>query len=64
MKEIRSLIKNEKGATLVEYGLIVSVIALAITGVLLSFGNTVDGTLDTVSTSIDSVQQEGEQGGE
>lgn len=57
MKEIRSLIKNEKGATLVEYGLIVSVIALAITAVLLSFGNTVDGTLDTVSTNIDSVRQ-------
>ena len=64
MKEIRSILKNEKGATLVEYGLIVSVIALAVTGVLLSFGDTVDGTLDTVSTTIDSVQDEGNQGGE
>ncbi len=64
MKEIRSIVKNEKGATLVEYGLIVSVIALAITGVLLSFGSTIDGTLDTVSTNIDSVQQDGNQGGE
>ncbi len=57
MREVKSLIKNEKGATLVEYGLIVSVIALAITAVLLSFGTTVDGTLDSVSTSINSVRQ-------
>lgn len=58
MKEISSIFKNEKGATLVEYGLIVSVIALAITTILLSFGETIDGTLDTVSTGIDSVQEE------
>ena len=63
MKEIRSIIKNEKGATLVEYGLIVSVIALALTGVLLTFGESIDGTLDTVSTNIDSTQQEGEPQG-
>lgn len=56
MKEIKSLAKNENGATLVEYGLIISIIALAITTALLSFGETVDGTLDTVSTSINSVR--------
>lgn len=56
MKKIKSLIKNETGATLVEYGLIISIIALAITTVLLSFGETVDSTLDTVSAGMDSTR--------
>ena len=54
MKKIKSLLFNEEGATMIEYGLIVSIIALAIATMLSSFGGTVNDTFNTVGTTIEN----------
>ena len=41
---MKSLRKDEKGGTAIEYGLIISVIALAIVGALSSLSSSVQGT--------------------
>lgn len=55
MRRIRDVIRDESGATAVEYGLILALIFLAMVGALVSFG---DGTVglwnhvtDQVTTS-------------
>ena len=53
LKKIKSLIFNEDGATMIEYGLIVSIVALAIATMLSSFGGTVNNTFNTVGTTIE-----------
>lgn len=58
MKIINSLLKNNRGATLIEYGLIVSFVALALATMLFSFGDTISGTFNTVGTTIEDSQPE------
>jgi pilus assembly protein Flp/PilA len=47
------LTREEKGATAVEYGLLVGLIAVAIVVTLLALGPKLNGLFETVSTSLD-----------
>ncbi|HPF46293.1 MAG: Flp family type IVb pilin [Alphaproteobacteria bacterium] len=55
-QKIKSLLSNETGATAIEYGLLVSLIALAITGALSTIGDEFSNTLTTVGTAIEESQ--------
>lgn len=44
--------KDESGATAVEYGLLASLIALAIIGAVTTLGTTLSGVFSTISGSI------------
>lgn len=52
MKTIRKFIKNNKGATAIEYGLIAALIAVGIIGAAKSLGNQVSGTFNNVATAM------------
>jgi pilus assembly protein Flp/PilA len=52
MKTILRLIKKEDGATPIEYGLIASLIAVAIVGVLVTLGPAFRGTFQTVQNNL------------
>lgn len=45
-------LKNEKGATAIEYGLIAAGIAIAIVAVVFTLGDEVEGTFTEVETAI------------
>jgi pilus assembly protein Flp/PilA len=49
---ITHFIKQEKGATAIEYGLIASLISVAIVGVLLTLGPALSGVFQTVQSSL------------
>ncbi|HEX4895213.1 MAG TPA: Flp family type IVb pilin [Solimonas sp.] len=51
-KFFESLIRDEKGASAVEYGLIVGLIAVALVTVLVLVGTDLDGLFDTVVSAI------------
>ena len=48
MKFLRTIRKNEDGATAIEYGLIAALIAVAAITALTSLGGTLKGTFETV----------------
>ena len=48
LKKVQNFLTNEEGASAVEYGLIVALIAVVIVGVLTSTG----GSLNTLFTSV------------
>ena len=52
-KFIRKLIKNEKGATAIEYGLIAALIAVAAIGAMTTIGTNLNTTFTTVGGSLD-----------
>ena len=52
MRSMIRFMKNEKGATAIEYGLIASLIAVAIVGVLLTLGPKLAGVFSTVSSNL------------
>ena len=52
MSKLIRLIKNEEGATAIEYGLIASLIAVAIVGVLLTLGPALSGVFRTVQNNL------------
>lgn len=43
---------NERGATAVEYGLLVALIAAVIVGAVLTFGTRIQGAFNKVNTSL------------
>jgi pilus assembly protein Flp/PilA len=45
-------LKSEEGATAIEYGLIASLIAVAIVGVLLTVGTALNTTFTTVASNL------------
>jgi pilus assembly protein Flp/PilA len=47
-----NLIRNEEGATAIEYGLIAALIAVAIVGTLALIGPKLDGTFQTVNNAL------------
>jgi pilus assembly protein Flp/PilA len=49
---IRKFIKNDKGATAIEYGLIAALIAVAMITAVRSVGGKVAGAFNTVSTNM------------
>jgi pilus assembly protein Flp/PilA len=52
MAELMKLIKNRKGATAIEYGLIAALIAVAAIGAMQSIGNKLNSTFNNVSNSL------------
>ena len=54
MSFIRKFIKNDKGATAIEYGLIAALIAVAAISAMRSVGSTLNTTFTNVSTQMAS----------
>jgi pilus assembly protein Flp/PilA len=54
MSKFLKLIKNEEGATAIEYGLIAALIAVAIIGALTSVGGHLSTTFNNVSSALSS----------
>ncbi|MBS1239304.1 MAG: Flp pilus assembly protein, pilin Flp [Proteobacteria bacterium] len=54
MKFINKLLRDEAGATAIEYGLIAALIAVAAITAMQSLGNELSTTFDTVSTELGS----------
>ena len=52
MSKFLKLIKNEKGATAIEYGLIAALIAVAAIGAMQGIGTKLNGTFTKVSTNL------------
>jgi pilus assembly protein Flp/PilA len=52
MQKMNSFFKSEKGATAIEYGLIASLIAVAIVGVLLTLGPALSGVFLQVQNAL------------
>ena len=52
MPDIRNLIRDERGATAIEYGLLLALLAMVMLGVLSSLGFTLAGVFDTVSNAM------------
>ncbi len=52
MKFINKLLRDEAGATAIEYGLIAALIAVAAITAMQSLGNELSGTFSTVSTEL------------
>jgi pilus assembly protein Flp/PilA len=51
---IRKIVKNQKGATAIEYGLIAALIAVAAISAMRSVGSTLNSTFTNVSTQMGS----------
>ena len=52
MKNFKKLIKNEEGATAIEYGLIAALIAVAAIAAMKGLGTQLKSTFNNVSTSM------------
>jgi pilus assembly protein Flp/PilA len=52
MAKFLKLIKNDKGATAIEYGLIAALIAVAAIGAMTNIGTALSSTFDNVSQSL------------
>ena len=52
MKLFRKLMKNEKGATAIEYGLIAALISVALVGAASSLGGTLSDTFGNIDTQM------------
>ncbi|HVH03754.1 MAG TPA: Flp family type IVb pilin [Amaricoccus sp.] len=53
-KFMKSLLRDESGATAIEYGLLAALIAVVIIGVVASLGETLQGTFARVDSQIQS----------
>ena len=53
MAHLRKLVRDEKGATAIEYGLIAALIAVAAIGAMSGLGGTLNKTFSNVSTEMD-----------
>jgi len=51
---VARFVKDESGATAIEYGLIAALIAVAIIGAARTLGTTISGTFSNVSTAMTS----------
>ena len=56
MKRIIALLKDESGATAIEYGLIAALLSIAIIAGLQGTADELNQTFDKVSTELDSAQ--------
>ena len=52
MKLFKNLLRNNKGATAIEYGLIAALIAVAAITAMQSLGNNLSGTFNQVSSNM------------
>ncbi|WP_112381792.1 Flp family type IVb pilin [Sphingomonas carotinifaciens] len=53
MQALRAFLKNNKGATAIEYGLIAALIAVAAIATMTSLGSNLNKTFSNISTNID-----------
>jgi len=63
LRRIRKLIKNEAGATAIEYGLIAALVSVAAVGALQAMGGSLNTMFSTVSTSLNTAVSGGTGGG-
>jgi len=63
MKTIRDFLKNDSGATAIEYGLIAALVSVAIIGILGTLGDNLVNTFTTVSNSLGEAGGDGDGGG-
>ncbi|MBN2971537.1 Flp family type IVb pilin [Roseomonas aeriglobus] len=54
MQKIRTFLKNSKGATAIEYGLIAALIAVAAIAAMQGLGNNLKKTFENVSSNMKS----------
>ena len=54
MMTIRKMLKDNKGATAIEYGLIAALIAVAAIAAMGALGDSLGNTFNTVSTELDN----------
>ena len=54
MAKFLKLIKNEEGATAIEYGLIAALIAVAAIAAMSNIGTSLSGTFTTVATTLNN----------
>jgi pilus assembly protein Flp/PilA len=54
MAKFLKMLKNEKGATAIEYGLIAALIAVAAIGAMTSIGTKLGTTFNNVSNALDT----------
>ncbi|MBM3928079.1 MAG: Flp family type IVb pilin [Sphingomonadales bacterium] len=54
MQKIRTFLKNSKGATAIEYGLIAALIAVAAIAAMQGLGNNLKATFNNVSSNMKS----------
>lgn len=52
MQKIRTFLKNSKGATAIEYGLIAALIAVAAISAMKGLGNQIQSTFNTTTESM------------
>jgi pilus assembly protein Flp/PilA len=52
MNALKNLLKDENGATLVEYGIIVALIAVVCIGVITTLGKTIQGQFTTINADL------------
>ena len=52
MRNLIRLLKSEDGATAIEYGLIASLVSVAIVGALLALGPALSATFNTVTANL------------
>jgi pilus assembly protein Flp/PilA len=52
MSTIKNFLRNESGATAIEYGLIAALIAVVIIGAVTSVGTSLNSTFGKVSTAV------------
>ena len=55
MAAIRNLLQDESGASAVEYGLLVALIAVVIIGAVTALGQSIRGMFSAVATTISAV---------
>lgn len=58
MKFFKNLLRDEAGATAIEYGLIAALIAVAAIAALQSLSGSLNTTFNTVGTELDEAQPE------
>jgi len=52
LNHFRALIRNERGATAIEYGLIASLIALVIIGAVTTIGTSLSSTFQNIASAL------------
>lgn len=57
MKKFVRFLKDESGATAIEYGLIAALVAVVIIGAVTSVGTSLDALFTTVASSLDNAVQ-------
>ena len=61
MKIFQDLLKDDSGATAIEYGLIAALVSVAIIGVLTTLGDSLTNTFQTVSDNLGVAEEAAEE---